>query len=139
MPQSRDVTKGLEQGFLNIKDSLQVVLDPITQPLSWMLDGALYGMLATPWWIVIPALLLVVWLVSRSASLVVFVGVSLAGLAFIDQYDYAMQTLSIIFVCAFLCVLLGVPIGILMSRSDTMRRMTTPALDMPRPCRPSST
>ena len=130
MPQSRDVTKGLEQGFLNIKDSLKVVLDPVTQPLSWMLDGALYGMLATPWWIVIPALLLIVWLVSRSAGLVAFVGVSLAGLAFIDQYDYAMQTLSIIFVCAFLCVLLGVPIGILMSRSDSMRRMTTPVLDM---------
>lgn len=130
MPQSRDVTKGLEEGFLNIKDSLKVVLDPVTQPLSWMLDGALYGMLATPWWIVIPALLLIVWLVSRSAGLVAFVGVSLAGLAFIDQYDYAMQTLSIIFVCAFLCVLLGVPIGILMSRSDSMRRMTTPVLDM---------
>ncbi|WP_028794184.1 ABC transporter permease [Thalassobaculum salexigens] len=130
MPQSRDVTKGLEQGFLSIKDSLKVVLDPVTQPLSWMLDGALYGMLATPWWIVIPALLLVVWLVSRSAALVTFVGVSLAGLAFIDQYDYAMQTLSIIFVCAFLCVLIGVPIGILMSRSDSMRRMTTPVLDM---------
>ncbi|WP_281685273.1 ABC transporter permease [Thalassobaculum salexigens] len=130
MPQSRDVTKGLEQGFLSIKDSLKVVLDPVTQPLSWMLDGALYGMLATPWWIVIPALLFIVWLVSRSAALVTFVGVSLAGLAFIDQYDYAMQTLSIIFVCAFLCVLIGVPIGILMSRSDSMRRMTTPVLDM---------
>ena len=56
-PQSRELTKGLEQGFLAIKDSLSLVLDPLTQPLSWFLDGALYAMLNTPWWIVIPVLL----------------------------------------------------------------------------------
>ena len=53
-PQSRNVTLGLENGFLAVKDSMSVVLDPITQPLSWMLNGALYGILNTPWWIVIP-------------------------------------------------------------------------------------
>ncbi len=130
MPQSRAVTKGLEEGFLNIKYSLKVVLDPATQPLSWMLDGALYAMLSTPWWLVIPAILMIVWAVSRSAGLVAFVAVSFGGLAFIHQYDYAIQTLSIILVCAFLCVLIGVPIGILMSRSNGLRRAIIPVLDM---------
>jgi len=129
-PQSRNLTKGLEESFLNVKDGLKVVLDPLTQPLSWMLDGALYGMLEMPWWVVIPAVMLVVWAVSKSWKLVAFVALSLAGLAFIDHYDYAIQTLSIIFVCAFLCVLIGVPIGILMSRSDGMQRATIPVLDM---------
>ena len=129
-PQSRELTLGLENGFLNVKDSMSVVLDPITQPLSWMLDGALYGVLNTPWWIVIPIILLVVWLVSRSWQLLTFVGLSIGGLAFIDYYDYAMQTLAIIMVCAFLCVLIGVPIGIAMSRSDKMRTATIPVLDM---------
>ena len=129
-PQSRSVTKGLEQGFLNVKDSMSIVLDPITQPLSWLLEGALYGMVTTPWWIVIPVLMLVVWLVSKSWKLLAFVAISLGGLAFIDYYSYAMQTLAIIFVCAFLCVLLGVPIGIAMSRSDKMRAGTIPILDM---------
>ncbi len=129
-PQSREVTQGLEQGFLGVKDTLSVILDPVTQPLSWMLEGALYGVLETPWWIVMPALMLVVWAVTRSAGLVAFVTACVAGLAFIDHYDYAMQTLAIIFVCAFLCVLLGVPIGIAMSRSDRLQRATTPILDM---------
>ena len=129
-PKSREVTKGLEDGFLAIKDGLSFVLDPITQPLSWMLDGALFAVLGTPWWIVIPLLLLVVRLVSKSWGLVTFVGICLGSLAFIDHYDAAMQTLAIIFVCAFLCVLLGVPIGIAMSRSDTMQRITIPILDL---------
>ncbi|MBK1873115.1 ABC transporter permease subunit [Marinobacter sp. 1-3A] len=129
-PQSRELTKGLEEGFLAVKDNLSLVLDPLTQPLSWALDGALYGMLNTPWWIIIPIMLAVVFLVTKSWKLVLFVGVSICLLAFIDYYEYAMQTLAIIFVCAFLCVLFGVPIGIAMSRSDTLQRLTIPVLDM---------
>ncbi|GGE52379.1 permease [Streptosporangium jomthongense] len=129
-PQSRELTKGLEQGFLDIKDSLSLVLDPLTQPLSWFLDSALYGMLNTPWWIIIPVMLAVVFVVTKSWKLVMFVAGSICLLAFIDYYEYAMQTLAIIFVCAFLCVLFGVPIGIAMSRSDTMQRLTIPVLDM---------
>ena len=72
----------------------------------------------------------VVFVVTKSWKLVGFVAGSLVLLAFIDYYQYAMETLSIIFVCAFLCVLLGVPIGIAMSRSDMMQRLTIPVLDM---------
>lgn len=129
-PQSRELTNGLEQGFLEVKDSLSLVLDPLTQPLSWFLDGALYALLNTPWWVVIPLLLAVAFLVSRSWKLVLFVALSIGFLAFIDYYDYAMQTLAIIFVCAFLCVLFGVPIGIAMARSDWLQRGTIPILDM---------
>ncbi|MFW6346923.1 MAG: hydrogen gas-evolving membrane-bound hydrogenase subunit E, partial [Halomonas sp.] len=72
-PQSRELTLGLERGFLDVKDALSFVLDPITQPLSWALDSALYGILNTPWWIVIPILLAITWLVSRSWGLLAFV------------------------------------------------------------------
>ncbi len=130
IPRSRDLTLGLEQGFLAVKDLLSLVLDPLTQPLSWLLDGALYAMTTSPWWLTIMLLMLVVFGVTRSFKLVALVAVSLGLLAFIDHYDHAMQTLAIILVCAFICVLLGVPIGIAMSRSNTLQRYTTPVLDM---------
>lgn len=129
-PQSRELTRGIEEGFLSIKDSLSLVLDPLTQPLSWALEGALWLFDTTPWWIMIPLLLVVVQLVTRSAMLVVFVAACLGFLAFIDYYAYAMDTLAIIFVCAFICVLIGVPIGIAMSRSDRLQRVSIPVLDM---------
>ncbi|MCI4664510.1 MAG: ABC transporter permease subunit [Neomegalonema sp.] len=130
LPRSRDMTKGLEQAFLGAKDALSYVLDPLTQPLSWMLEGSLWVILAAPWWVIVPILLLIVQFVARSIKLTGFVALSLGLLAFIDHYDYAMQTLAIIFVCAFLCVLFGVPIGIAMSRSDRLRRALLPVLDM---------
>ncbi len=128
--QSRDVTKGVEDGFLAIKGALRFVLDPITQPLSWLLEFALSTIEATPWWIMFPVLALVVYLASKSWKLVAFVLGCLAFLAFVDHYDHAMQTLAVIYVCAFLCVLLGVPIGIAMSRSDRLQRIIIPILDM---------
>lgn len=130
IPQSRDLTLGLEQGFLAIKDSLKVVVDPMTQPLSWALNDALWVMQSIPWWIMIPALALIAWGVGRSLRLVWLIVLSFGFLAFIDYYDYTMQTLAIIFVCAFICVVLGVPIGIAMSRNDTFQRAAIPVLDM---------
>ncbi|NCO15777.1 MAG: ABC transporter permease subunit [Alphaproteobacteria bacterium] len=130
LPQSRDLTRGLERGFLDVKDTLAIVLDPLTQPLSWMLRTALNGVEAAPWWLMIGLLLLVTWGVARSGKAVALVAASLGGLAFIDHYDYAMQTLAIIFVCAFICVILGAPLGIAMARSDRLRRAVIPVLDM---------
>ncbi|PHP28911.1 ABC transporter permease [Limimaricola cinnabarinus] len=130
MPQSRDLTSGLENGFLAIKDGLQVVVDPLTQPLSWALTNALWIMQAAPWWLMIPILMIITYLVGRSLKLAGLVGLSFAFLAFIDYYDYTMQTLAIIFVCAFICVLLGVPIGIAMARNDRVQRAMIPVLDM---------
>ena len=128
--QSRAMTKGVEEGFLAIKDVLRFVLDPITQPLSWLLEYTLLIFEAVPWWIMFPLFMVVVYFATKSIRMVSFVTICLAFLAFIDHYSHSMQTLAIIFVCACLCVLFGVPIGIAMSRSDRMQRMTIPVLDM---------
>ena len=130
IPQSRDLTQGLEQGFLAIKDSLKVVVDPLTQPLSWALENALWIMQAVPWFVMIPLLMAITFAVGRSLKLVGLVALVFGFLAFIDFYEHTMQTLAIIFVCAFICVLLGVPIGIAMSRSDRVQRTMIPILDM---------
>ena len=130
IPQSRSLTQGLESGFLGIRDALRVVIDPLSQPLSWMLQDMLWLMTQTPWWIVMPVLFAITWFVTRSWKIVGFIALMLGLLAFVDHYHEAMQTLAIIFVCAFVCVILGVPIGIAMSRNDKLQRFVIPILDM---------
>ena len=129
-PQTRDMMSGLEDAFLSIKDALKVFLDPLTQPLSWALDGALWAFLAVPWWILLPALFWLAWYVSRSVAVTVLVAFSFLFLGIIDHLNAAIQTLSIIFVCTGLCVLFGVPIGILMAKSNTLQRSMIPLLDL---------
>lgn len=130
IPQTRDLTLGLERAFLSARDALRVVLDPATQPLSWMLREMIALMVATPWFIMLPVLLGLTWVVARSWRVVGLVALSLGLLGLVDHYTEAMQTLAIIFVCAFICVLFGVPIGIAMSRNNTLQRIVTPILDM---------
>lgn len=130
IPQTRDVTVSVEQGFLAIKDSLKFVLDPLTQPLSWMLEGALYAFTTTPWWILIPLLVWAAWAATRKVGITVFVAAVFLFFGLIDHLDVALETLSIIFVCTGLSVLLGVPVGILMSRSDRLQKVMLPILDM---------
>jgi glycine betaine/proline transport system permease protein len=128
--QSRDVTAAIETGFLAAKPALKAVLDPITQPLSWLLDGALWFFEVTPWWILIPLLLALAYYASRSIGVTIFVALSFFVLGLVDHYDVAMQTLSIIFVCTSISVAIGVPIGIAMSKSDRLQRATVPILDL---------
>jgi len=128
--QTRDLTAGLEAGFLDIRSELKLVLDPITQPLSWMLDGALWVFETAPWWVMIPALLFACWKVSRSVAVTIFVALTLLFFGAIDHYDVAMQTLSIVFVCTTLSVMIGVPIGIGMSKSNIAQRAIVPILDL---------
>lgn len=128
--QSRDVTKGIEDGFLAAKPALKTVLDPITQPLSWLLDGALWTFASVPWFIMVPILVAIAWFASRSVGVTIFVAFSIMLLGLVDHYDVAMQTLSIIFVCTGISVLLGVPIGIAMSKSDRLQKSLVPLLDL---------
>ena len=128
--QSRDVTKGIENGFLAAKPGLKAVLDPITQPLSWLLDGALWLFATTPWFIMVPILVAVSWFASRSKQVTIFVLASIMTMGLVDHYDVAMQTLSIIFVCTTISVLFGVPIGIAMSKSDRLQKSVVPFLDL---------
>lgn len=130
VPRTRDMTAGLEDIFLLIKNPLKVVLDPITQPLSWAIDGALAGIMSLPWWIMIPAFLIITQLVTRSKKVTVLAALSFLALAFIDHYTYAMQTLAIILVCATISIMIGIPIGVAMSRSDRLRAGVLPLLDM---------
>ncbi|WP_390913648.1 ABC transporter permease subunit [Pseudosulfitobacter sp. SM2401] len=128
--QSRDVTKGIEEGFLAAKPAMKSVLDPITQPLSWLLDGALWLFTTTPWFIMIPILVAIAFWASRSVAVTVFVAFAIVLMGLVDHYLVAMQTLSIIFVCTGISVLLGVPIGIGMSKSDRFQNGAIPILDL---------
>ena len=130
MPQSRDVTASLETGFLFVRPGLRFVLDPLTQPLSWLLEGTLSLFTSVPWWVLVPIIIFVAQISAKSWKVSSFVLICMMFFLLTDHYVYAMQTLSIIFVCTVLCVLLGVPIGILMARNNTLQRVLTPVLDM---------
>jgi glycine betaine/proline transport system permease protein len=128
--QTRDVVKGLEEGFLAIRPALRTVLDPITQPLSWMLDGTLYVFTEAPWFLIIAALLMIGWYATRSMSVLLFNLFCLTFFSLVDHFEPAMETLAVILVCTVISAIFGVPIGIAMSKSDRLQKSIIPILDL---------
>ena len=130
IPRTRDVTSAIEDGFLAMRDSFKLVLDPLTQPLSWLLEASLKIVEVTPWWLMILGLLSLTWALSRSGKLVAFAAAILLGLGMVDHLHYALQTMAIVFTCTIICIAIGIPVGILMSKSDRFKRTLLPVLDM---------
>ena len=128
--QTRDVVKGLEEGFLGIRPALRTILDPITQPLSWMLDATLYVFTQSPWYLIVIGLLALVWYATRSRPVLTFNALCLAFFLFVDHFAPAMETLAVILVCTVISALFGVPIGIAMSKSNRLQKMIIPVLDL---------
>ena len=130
IPRTRDFTSGIEHGFLHIRNALKLVLDPLTQPLSWMLDFSLHVVDVVPWWVVTVALLLVTYGLSRSKRITALAAGILFCLGLVDHLHYALQTTAIVFTCTIICIILGMPIGIAMSKSDKLKSSLLPVLDM---------
>ncbi len=130
LPQSRDFIKGVEGVFDAIKPGLKTVLDPVTEPLTWGLQGALYIFETTPWFIMIPLLVGISYYLSRAVGVTLFVTFTLLFYAFVDIYEHAMQTLAIVLLCTIVSIIIGVPIGVIMSKRDWFRNIMIPVLDL---------
>jgi len=126
----RDLRKGIDESFKNFTreygDNIENFFDPLLQFLVW-LEKLL---LATPWPVIIGLLCVAAWFASRSWKLVVGTAISMFLIGYLGMWEDTMSTVSIIVVCTLLCILLGMPLGILMSRSDRAQAIITPVLDV---------
>ena len=126
----RDLRKGIDESFKNFTreygDAIESFFDPLLQFLIW-LEKLL---LATPWPIVIGLLCVAAWFASRSWKLVAGAAISMFLIGYLGMWEDTMSTVSIILVCTLLCILVGMPLGILMSRSDRAQAIITPVLDV---------
>ncbi len=126
----RDLRKGIDESFKNFTreygDNIENFFDPLLQFLVW-LEKLL---IATPWPIIIGLLCVAAWFASRSWKLVVGTAISMFLIGYLGMWEDTMSTVSIIVVCTLLCILLGMPLGILMSRSDRAQAIITPVLDV---------
>ena len=126
----RDFRKGIDQGFKEFTRSYGENIESFFEPLLHFLIWLEKLLLATPWPLFIAFVALVAWLASRSIKIVVGSAISLFLIGFLGMWEDTMSTVSIIIVCTLLCIGLGLPIGILMSRSDRAQGIVTPILDV---------
>ena len=107
-------------------DTIESIFHPVLAFLVWF-EKLLIN---TPWPIIILVIGAIVYFASRSWKLLVGVVISLLLVGFFGMWEDTMSTLSMITVCTLISILLGIPVGIAMARSDRVQKIMMPILDV---------
>ena len=125
-----EIRKTLDGGYRAFSreygDSIEAFFDPLLAFLIWFEKL----LLATPWWLVIVVLAAIAYVASRSWKLSFGVVVSFVLIGIFGMWDNTMRTMSIILVSTLVAIVIGIPMGIAMARSDRVQRIVTPMLDV---------
>ncbi|MCJ8055799.1 proline/glycine betaine ABC transporter permease [Shinella curvata] len=126
----RDLKKVIDDGFRGFTRSYGDIIEGFFTPLQHFLIAAERFMLKTPWPIITLLILAIAYAATRSLKIVAGCLATLMLIGYFDMWDDTMRTISMIFVCTVLSIAIGIPIGILMARSDRMQRVINPVLDV---------
>lgn len=96
------------------------------EALLWFIEQCFHG-IPLPLFIILFSA--IAWLLA-SKGVALFSLVSLLFIAFIGVWPEAMTTLALITTAIVLCVMIGVPVGILCAQSDGVWRLVRPILDI---------
>jgi glycine betaine/proline transport system permease protein len=126
----RDLKKAIDEGFRAFTRAYGDGIESLFEPLQHFLIWSERFMTKTPWPIILILIALVAWFASRNWKIVAGSMVTLLIIGYFDMWDDTMKTVSMIFVCTVLSIVIGIPIGILMSRSDRVQNVVNPVLDV---------
>jgi len=125
-----ELKKGIDLSFRLFSrkygDAIENFFDPLLFFLVW-LEKLL---LTTPWPIIILVICILAWFGSRSWKLVVGSSIAFMLIGYFGMWNDCMATVAIITVCTIICITIGIPIGVIMSKSDRVERAVIPVLDM---------
>ena len=120
----------IDEAFRGFTREHGAALEQVFLPLREFLLFSERLLTHSPWPVVLGVIALVVWLATRSGKVVLGAVVTLLLIGYFGMWDDTMKTISMIFVCTVVALVLGLPLGILMSRSDRLQRIVNPALDI---------
>jgi glycine betaine/proline transport system permease protein len=126
----REPKKGIDGTFREFSrgygEAIENFFHPLLMFLKWFQDL----LIETPWPLILVILGALSWWGSRSWKMVVGTVLAFLFIGWLDMWEDTMATLAIVSVATLLCIAIGIPIGILMARSDRVQAMILPVLDI---------
>ena len=125
-----ELRKGIDHAFREFSRAYGDSIETFFDPLLFFLIKLEKLLLATPWPIIILVLGVLAWLGSRSWKLVIGSMVAFMLIGYFGMWKDCMATVAIITVCTIMCIAVGIPLGVLMARSNRVEKSMLPILDM---------
>ncbi len=124
------IRKTLDGAYRDFSSEYGDAISAFFNPLLKFLIAFEKLLLNTPWFIVLAVCCGLVYLASRSWKMALGCAVSLLLIGVFGMWEDTMRTLSIITVCTVVSIVIGIPIGIAMARSNRTQTIVTPLLDV---------
>ena len=125
-----ELRKGIDFAFRNFSRKYGDGIEAFFDPLLFFLIKLEKLLLATPWPIILLVLGALAWLGSRSWKLVVGSIIAFMLIGYFGMWKDCMATVAIITVCTIMCISTGIPVGVLMAKSNRVEKTMLPILDM---------
>ncbi|NVK34508.1 MAG: proline/glycine betaine ABC transporter permease [Rhodobacteraceae bacterium] len=126
----RDLRLGVDGAFKDFTRAYGETLESIFEPLKTFLVFLEDLLITSPWPLVLLVLVGIVFLMSRSRTIAIGSLIALCLIGFFGMWEDTMRTVAMVAVCTMVAVVFGIPIGILMARSDRAQALINPVLDL---------
>ncbi len=126
----RDLKKSIDSGFRDFSREFGEALENFFGPLLKFLVWLEKLLIAAPWPVIILIVAVLAWFGSRNLKIVIGSVLSFVAIGYFGMWKDTMSTLAIISVATIVCISMGIPLGILMARSDRAQALVTPVLDV---------
>lgn len=126
----RDIRLSIDGAFKEFTRAYGETLEQIFDPLKDFLIFLESLLIDSPWIIVLCVLVGIVFLMSRSIKITLGSLIALCLIGVFGMWEDTMRTIAMVAVCTLMAIVFGIPIGILMARSDRVQGFVNPILDL---------
>lgn len=102
--------------------------DGLKEVVLYIVDKLELGLMILPWWLLLIFIAALAWKVSGK-KLAILTVIGLALVNSIGLWDEMLETLALVLSSTLLALVIGIPLGIWMAKSETTERIVKPILD----------
>ncbi len=126
----RGVRITIDDGFSWVVEHWGDWLEKAFLPVFELLSAIESAFLWLPWYVVIGIIVALAWFATRKVLATIGLGLMMFGLGFIGLWPESIATVALMLTSTLLAVVIGIPLGIWMSRSDRVQNILLPVLDI---------
>ena len=127
---TRGLRFAIDDGFSWIVANYGDAFERLLMPLLKLLSGMEAFLQWLPWYVTIAVIAVLTWSAARSVKATAGAVVMLLLIGSLGLWNDAMATIALMLAATVVAVVVGIPLGILMARSDRLRAVTLPLLDI---------
>ena len=126
----RDFKKVIDSTFRSFSRTYGETIENFFDPILWCLIWFEKLLHYTPWPIIILVVAGLCYLGARNWKLSIGSVLTFILIGYLGMWEDTMSTMALISVATLLCILIGIPLGVWMARSNRVQSLVMPILDI---------